>query len=247
MKISSKPELISKDHYLLKIKHEGLKFLPGQFVSIKVNHGTDPLLRRPFSIFDSSEQELKVIFKVAGKATAILRDSALPENTDISGPYGKGFTIHENKNVLLIGGGVGNAPLHFLANELRKKNCTVSYIYGSRSTEYTYCRHEFKTCSDSTFYMTDDGSDGEKGFVTDKLKSLIAAGKFDFIYVCGPDVMMKACAEIINSSGIDGELSMENYFGCGIGICSGCTVKTIHGNKRACVDGPVFNIREIVF
>ncbi|MBN1499731.1 MAG: dihydroorotate dehydrogenase electron transfer subunit [Spirochaetes bacterium] len=246
MKLISKPEKISKDHYLLKIQYQGSDPIPGQFVSIKVNEGTDPLLRRPFSIFDYSENELKIVFKVAGKATSILQNSALPENTDISGPYGKGFTPLENSKVLLIGGGVGNAPLHYLSNKLRKTGCNVTYIYGSRSAEYIYCRDDFHKCSDSTYYMTDDGTDGEKGFVSEKLSQLIKKEFFDFAYICGPSPMMKLCADILKAQNINGEVSLENYFGCGIGICSGCTVKTVNGNRRACIDGPVFNINEIL-
>jgi dihydroorotate dehydrogenase electron transfer subunit len=246
MKLIKKPEEISKEHYLLTIEHSGKKPLPGQFISIKVNKGTDPLLRRPFSVFDYYDNTIEVVMKIEGKATSIIRDSALDTNTDITGPFGKGFTIRENSNALLIGGGVGNAPLHYLSKTLQKSGTKTTYIYGSRSSQFIYCRDHFNQCSDDILHMTDDGTEGEKGFVTQKAEKLLKTNKYDVIYICGPTIMMKACADILKKLSIYTEVSLENYFGCGIGICSGCTVKTINGNKRACFDGPVFNVNEII-
>lgn len=246
MKIIDIPEKISEDHYLLKIKYKGPVPQCGQFINIKVNKQTDPLLRRPFSVFDYNGDILEVIMKIEGKATSMIRDANSLSSIDISGPFGKGFTIVKDARALLIGGGVGNAPLHYLSKILQQNDTETTFVYGSRSFEYTYCRSHFKQCSDSIIHMTDDGTEGEKGFVTKKAEELLKSNKFDIAYICGPTPMMKACVEITKKYSLDSEISLENYFGCGIGICNGCTVKTIHGNKRACVDGPVFNSKEII-
>jgi dihydroorotate dehydrogenase electron transfer subunit len=232
-----KPENISKNHYLLKIKDEKIS-LPGQFINIRVEDNFDPLLRRPFSIYNQTDDIMEVVVNVVGKGTKIISEYR-PGTIDIIGPTGSGFTILKDKNVLLIGGGVGNAPLYYLAKELKKSNCNITYIYGSRSNEFIYMKDAFSSISNNFFIMTDDGSMGEKGLVTDKAAKLLSSTKYDMIYTCGPGPMMKALLNISRDTDI--EVSVENYFGCGVGICSGCAVETNDGFKRACVEGPVFN------
>lgn len=246
MKVISAPHKLCKGHYLIKIEYAG-ESVPGQFVSFKLNGFTDPLIRRPFSIFSREDECIEVVFKDAGRVTSVLKDMKDFSSVDVSGPYGKGFTIKEDENVLLIGGGVGNAPLHYLSRELRRKNNKTTFIYAARSQEFIYCEDRFCTESNEIMYVTDDGSFGDKGYAAEKLKAALKAGNFDRAYICGPTVMMKTCAEVLIESGIPFELSLENYFGCGIGICSGCSVDTADGRKRACVDGPVFDGRKILY
>jgi dihydroorotate dehydrogenase electron transfer subunit len=232
-----KPQEIAKDHFLLKIQTEE-QSLPGQFINVKVSGDTDPLLRRPFSIYDHNDSTLSIVIKVIGKGTKLLSRHQ-PGDIDILGPLGKGFTIVEKKNVLLAGGGVGNAPLLYLARELKKKENRIHYIYGSKSKDYMYGADQFEETADSIIYTTDDGSFGRKGFVNDTAVELLKNEQIDLIYTCGPTPMMKGLVSIAGEIPI--EVSLENYFGCGIGLCVGCTVETSEGFKRACIDGPVFS------
>jgi dihydroorotate dehydrogenase electron transfer subunit len=237
--LAAPPENIAENHFLLKIKNDAVPE-PGQFINIRVSTGTDPLIRRPFSIYDYNDSIMEVVIQKVGKGTELL-STAIPGPMDIIGPLGHGFTLLENSNVLLIGGGVGNAPLLYLARELKRKNNTVTCIYGARSSSFIYGIERFKEHCDSLITMTDDGSAGKKGLVTEPAKELLQEQKFDMIYTCGPTPMMRAIADIATTTGTPIEVSLENYFGCGMGLCAGCTVDTIHGYKRACVDGPVMD------
>ena len=237
--LKSSPETVSRDHVLLTLTETGRIPLPGQFVNIRVNKGTDPLLRRPFSIFDFTNNRMEIVVRIIGKGTSLLA-SALPGEMDILGPLGKGFTIEKNKHVLLVGGGVGNAPLMYLARVLKENGCDVTFLYGARSKEYIYLADRFRSASNRFMVVTDDGTEGEKGFVTDVADKLLKSEKFDRIYTCGPTAMMRVLWEKVNGK-VPLEISVENYFGCGVGLCVGCTVQTSCGFQRACMEGPVFD------
>lgn len=243
MKLIGKAENLCEDHYLMKLTHEGDAPLPGQFVNIKATGFTDPLLRRPISIFDYSNKKIELIFREVGRVTSFMKDHATAGLLDITGPFGKGFTVEKNSNALLVGGGVGNAPLHYLSKLLRANGSKVTYIYGARSASLIYCKEKFCTECDSLSIMTDDGSEGDKGFVTHKLEEILKMQTFDRAYICGPTPMMRNSMKLLSVTKIPVEVSLENYFGCGIGICSGCSIDTTLGKKRACVDGPVFDGR----
>jgi dihydroorotate dehydrogenase electron transfer subunit len=238
--VVSPVEAQSEGHYLIRIQTGVENAHPGQFVSLRpVTAETDPFLRRPFSIFDFNDGVFDLIFQVVGKGTSILADYKHNE-IDIIAPLGSGFTIVKNKKVLLVGGGAGNAPLYYLSRVLRESGCTVTQIYGSRTRTVIYCRDKFCSSCNEVIFTTDDGSEGEKGFVTDTVKRLLSETQYDMIYVCGPKPMMKGLAPIIKEHNIPSEFSLENYFGCGTGICYGCTIETREGNRRVCKDGPVF-------
>ncbi len=243
--VLEKPQEVSRDHFLISIRSTGEIPQPGQFVNIKISGNSDPLLRRPFSIFNHYDNIIELIIKIAGKGTKYLCENLKPGEIDMIAPLGKGFSICENKNVLLIGGGVGNAPLYYLARALRSKNNTIDYIYASRSKEYIYKKNEFKSVPDNFYLSTDDGTDGIKGLAADLAEEITDRKKFDNIYICGPTPMMKSIVNKIIDSKAYIEASLENYFGCGIGLCSGCSVETKTGNKRACIDGPAFDARII--
>lgn len=240
-----KPEAVSKDHYLLKLKIGGSHTEPGQFINIKVSDGTDPLLRRPFSIFDADGDTLSIIIRVIGKGTALL-SGMQPGEVDIIGPTGTGFTLENGKNILLVGGGVGNAPLFYLMRELKKRGNRITYIYCARNSDYVFEKGRYSELADEFILTTDDGSDGVKGFATVVMADKISMPGYDRIYCCGPDPMMERVVALADS-GSPVEVSVENYFGCGVGICVGCTVDTVTGYKRACIDGPVFDGRTILW
>jgi dihydroorotate dehydrogenase electron transfer subunit len=239
-----KPLEVCKDHYLLKIDINQKSSHPGQFVNIKIGE-TVPLLRRPFSIFDHTDNIIEIILKVVGKGTEILKNITKTGYLDVMAPLGNGFSIPEKKHSLLIGGGVGNAPLYYLAKKLKSKNNIVHYLYASRSKEYIFKEIEYQSVSDKFQITTDDGSYGRKGLAGDITQELSRADKFDVIYTCGPTAMMAGIVDIFKKFNLPIEVSLENYFGCGIGLCSGCAVETTEGIKRACVDGPAFDGRYI--
>jgi len=229
----------SEGHYLISIKTDYSQIFPGQFVSLRVHDKYDPFLRRPFSIFDFNNGVIDVLFQEIGRGTSMLSHYKEPL-IDIIAPLGKGFTLVDNKKVLMIGGGAGNAPLYFLSRILKERGCAVTQIYGSRTRSVIYCKDKFCSSCDEVIFTTDDGSEGEKGFVTHAAQRLLTERSFDMIYICGPDPMLKSLAPLIEKSKIKCEVSLENYFGCGTGICYGCTIRTPDGNRRVCKDGPVF-------
>lgn len=240
-----KPEIVAADHYLLKLKMKNASFRPGQFINIKTSEGTDPLLRRPFSIFDADGENFTIVVRVIGRGTELIC-GMYPGEIDVIGPSGNGFTEEKGKNVLLVGGGVGNAPLFYLMRELKAAGSRVTYIYCSRSKNFVFERERYRALADEFILTTDDGSDGVRGFATDVMADRISMKGYDRIYTCGPNPMMEKVVRLADSS-TPVEVSVENYFGCGVGLCVGCTVDTVSGYKRACVDGPVFDGRAVLW
>lgn len=235
------PKEIAKDHFLLRMDVPDLNSAPGQFINIRIGHQTDPLLRRPFSIHNEGNGIMEIIFKVVGRGTEMLRDCIHGSTIDIMAPLGKGFTLLDRGRALLVGGGVGNAPLYYLAKKLKGKGIHVSYLFGARSKDHIYLRERYQSSADDFIMATDDGSEGRRGMVSDISRDILRKETFDRIYLCGPTGMMKAMAAVLADFLTPFEVSVENYFGCGIGLCSGCTLETVDGMKRACVDGPVFD------
>lgn len=160
-------------------------------------------------------------------------------------PLGNSFSIPEKKtNTLLVGGGVGTAPLLFLGKKLSEKGYKPAFLLGGRTESDILQLSDFEQYGD-VYCTTEDGSFGEKGFVTGH--SVLQKNRFDFIYTCGPKPMMVAVAKHANSNGIDCEASLENLMACGFGACLCCIEKTVRGNVCTCTEGPVFNIKELTW
>jgi dihydroorotate dehydrogenase electron transfer subunit len=244
-KLLKLPELVAKDHYMMTIKMDCPSIKPGQFVNIRTNEGTDPLLRRPFSVYDAEGDVIRVVIRVIGRGTEMLCRME-PGEINLLAPLGNGFIIENSGEVLLVGGGVGNAPLLYLARELKKAGSRVTYIYCARGKEYIFGENDFRSAVDELIIATDDGSAGLKGFATDVAANIISSDKFSKIYCCGPDPMMEKTVKLAHAAA-SVEVSVENYFGCGVGICMGCAVDTTDGYVRACVDGPVLDGRKIIW
>jgi dihydroorotate dehydrogenase electron transfer subunit len=240
-----KPREVARGHFLLRIDIGTAASAPGQFANIRINGSLDPLLRRPFSIHDHNGTVIDVVVRVVGKGTAWLWDHAKPGEMDVLAPLGNGFTPIEKGTALLVGGGVGNAPLYYLARRLRERGTRVCYVYGARSEDCVFLRERYAGAADELHIVTDDGSCGEKGFSTDAAGRLAEETDFDAVYACGPAPMMAGTAAVFMKTKALLQVSMENYFGCGVGLCSGCTVETVSGNRRACIDGPVLDGRSI--
>ncbi len=236
--LKEKPIPVSEDHHLLLLESGTHDSAPGQFINIRVSRHYDPLLRRPFSIFSHAGTEIGIIVKTVGRGTALLARSE-PGGLDAIGPLGRGFTQVSGQRVLIAGGGVGNAPLFYLAGRLLESGCDVTFLFGARSAAHIFLEDRFREAATRLIIATDDGSAGEKGMVAGIASRLLAQERYHRIYACGPTPMMKAIVSLARDIPI--EVSVENYFGCGTGLCSGCSIDTDRGPRRACLDGPVFD------
>ncbi len=240
--IETKP--VAHNHYLLTLHTDSTQSAPGQFINIKVNTTTDPLIRRPFSIFDHDASTLTIVVRVVGSGTQLIVNLK-PGPIDCIGPFGKGFSLVAGKKALLVGGGVGNAPLYYLSKKLVALHTQVTYIYGARTASDIFLLDSFRELSNTMIVTTDDGSAGSKGNPVEAAKDIVAKNEFDIVYTCGPEIMMKRLTQELSHMNI--EASLERYFGCGIGLCSGCAVATNQGYKRACIDGPVFDAHTVLW
>ena len=248
---------ISKDNYLLKVKSENLlgkKIIPkiGQFYMINCGK-SENILRRPISLHSYNEEngELPFYCKVVGKGSSELTKFKKNNLLDIQGPLGNGFTIdYENKNIVIIGGGVGLAPLKELVNKMKKNN-KIIFIAGARNREEIKIVDNFNISEIDDIELnlcTDDGSVGEKSFTTYILNNIIKnkKNKIDIIYACGPHKMLELVGQIANENNIICELSLEERMACGVKACVGCSIRTLEGMKKVCYDGPIFDSKLIL-
>jgi dihydroorotate dehydrogenase electron transfer subunit len=226
--------------------------LPGQFVNIKVADSLEPLLRRPFSIERTSGSKIEILYEVLGKGTQVLSRRQSGEFLNVIGPLGNGFDYRPStvahRRPILIAGGMGVAPLAFLAEKLTKLETLV--LIGAKTNSQILCEKEFKDLGCNVKIATDDGSRGFKGKVTELLKRVLrtADNKQQItIYACGPRPMLKEISCLSKQYSIPAQVSLEEHMACGIGACFGCAVNTIDGYKRACKDGPVFKAEEITW
>jgi len=228
--------------------------LPGQFVEIKCSESHDPLLRRPISFHRVSPEHetFELLYEVVGKGTELLTKYFVGEEIDVLGPLGEGFKVDPAKNIhILVGGGMGIAPLRALADSTKGKALYI--LMGFKNKECVVCEEEIRKITDQVVVSTDDGSYGKKGFVSDVLLNLLenTLTTKDFglttVYACGPKAMLKAVAEIAFQKKIDCQVSMEERMACGIGACKGCAIMTKNGYKMVCKDGPVFEADKILW
>lgn len=221
--------------------------LPGQFVNIKVSDGIEPLLRRPLSLHGTEGSRVRLFYEVLGRGTQILSSRKPGELLDVIGPLGNGFPVLKQAPIL-VAGGMGVAPLVFLAKKIRSSKPLV--LIGARTKRNILCAQEFKALGCIVKIATDDGSAGFKGRVTELLVQVLRqapSAKRLAIYACGPRPMLKAVAAIACENNIDSWFSLEEHMACGIGACLGCVVSTKSGYKRVCKDGPVFSGRELTW
>ena len=236
---------------------------PGQFVMVRINAAIDPLLRRPFGIFDvgihtpdyagaTPQPYFEILYRVVGKGTTMLAGLHETDQLDVLGPLGKGFDLGiagEEKQI--VGGGVGLAPLYMLAKELVIKS-SVRLFAGGRTRDDILCITEFERLGVECYVATEDGSLGKCGLVTEALVGSLAKtdGKTS-IYACGPHGMLKAVAGIAAERDINCQVSLEGYMACGVGACLGCVTP---GNNHTadtpdfrcvCAEGPVFDGKEL--
>lgn len=227
----------------IKLTHE---ITPGQFVQIEVPDSKTTFLRRPISVnfVDEETGEIWLLVRKAGAGTAKLVASKPGDVYNVILPLGRGFTVLDEAprgKVLLVGGGVGVAPLLYLGKALAEKGVSVDFVLGARSASDLLELDEFEKYG-HLHISTEDGSAGEKGFVT---QNSVFDGEISHIASCGPTPMMKAVAKIAKSKGVDCEVSLENMMACGLGACLCCVEDTDKGNVCVCTYGPVFNINQL--
>ncbi len=224
------------------------EMLPGQFAEIRVDGSNTTFLRRPISInyVDRKTNEVWFLVQLVGDGTRKLATVQKGDTVNVVMPLGNGFTLPDtaDKKVLLVGGGVGTAPMLYLGEALLKMGCKPVFLLGARSKNDLLQLDQFAAFGD-VYTTTEDGSMGEKGYVT--MHSVLQNQKFDMIYTCGPKPMMMAVAKYAKANGIECEVSLENTMACGVGACLCCVEKTDEGHVCVCKEGPVFNIKKLLW
>ena len=217
---------------------------PGLFVQVEVPNSKSTYLRRPISInyVDYANNQLWLLVRKAGEGTSSLMKLAESDVVNLMLPLGNGFTIFPGETMLLIGGGVGVAPLLYLGKKAKEAGANVKFLLGARTENDLLELEQFEAVGD-VFVSTENGGKGEKGFVTQH--SVLNSGSFSRIACCGPMPMMKAVAKIAKDKSIECEVSLENVMACGLGACLCCVEDTVEGNVCVCKEGPVFNIKRL--
>ena len=238
----------AKSTYLLLQSDEPLEEIKaGQFVQVRVDDAQHTYLRRPISIHDVDYQNRTITLLVqrVGEGSNKIADTELNDTLNIIYPLGNGFTIPEkNQNAILVGGGIGIAPLYYLVKMLKEKGIEPQFLLGGRSKSDLIMLEDFESVG-KVYITTNDGSLGEEGFVTQH--SIWKEKKFDMIYTCGPKPMMMALTKMARENNIDCEVSLENLMACGLGACLCCVENTIEGHVCVCKEGPVININKLLW
>ena len=219
--------------------------IPGQFVQVRVDNSPTTYLRRPISIHDvdAANNEISLLVQMVGEGTLHLGASSIGDRINLVLPLGNGYTLPEKEeSVLLVGGGVGVAPLYYLAKCMKAKGVKPTFLLGGKKHADLVRLDAYRTLGE-TLVTTEDGSLGEKGMVT--MHSAWKERTFDKIYVCGPKRMMMAVADIAKSNDVWCEVSLEHLMACGLGACLCCVEDTVDGNLCVCKEGPVFNTRRL--
>ncbi|MFH1245248.1 MAG: dihydroorotate dehydrogenase electron transfer subunit [Candidatus Omnitrophota bacterium] len=246
---------------------------PGQFVHLRCQEGPEPLLRRPLSFHRIYQDKFEVLYRIAGRGTALLAKKQEGDTIDVIGPLGKGFvfpsTVHREpqtanrkpQTAILVAGGMGAAPLLALAEALAGgKNALpdeqeIIILLGAKTKTELLCEKTFKELGCDVRVATDDGTKGHKGFVTELFKEVLQSTINNIrtgdkpvpaiIYACGPHPMLKEVARISMKFDVPAQGALEEKMACGVGACLGCVVETSQGYQRVCKDGPVFDLSEI--
>ncbi len=218
--------------------------VPGQFVNVQVCRNTAPLLRRPFGVAGVNKVQgyFTMIYRIIGEATHILAEVCTGNELSIVGPLGHGFDMSAKKP-LLVGGGLGLAPLLFLAEGFGSNVSDI--LMGGRTKEELFWTKLYNGLCKNVYLTTDDGSAGIKGTVMALLPHLLTEGGYDCVYVCGPVPMMRAVAAACVEADVKCQVSLEKYMACGLGACLSCACEGIGKRIKVCKDGPVFWAEEV--
>ncbi len=255
---------VGPEHFLMRVYVPQLTKLakPGRFVHIRCSSGMDPLLRRPISLhgIDYGKGTISLLYQVVGTGTRMLAEMSPGDGIDLMGPLGNGFTIPDGINkALVVGGGIGVAPLFPLVQSLKHYGIEQTVLLGARSAAFVIGREQLESLGVKVKIATDDGSFGYQGFVTGLAEDVIPAAKPDYFFACGPYPMLKGLISLTKGFGLSGQVSLEEYMGCGVGACLACVCKNRTGGgteqpasaggfeyKKVCTDGPVFEASEVI-
>jgi dihydroorotate dehydrogenase electron transfer subunit len=219
---------------------------PGEFLMVRCSDDQDPLLRRPFSVHRVIDGvEVVVLYNVVGRGTWLLSQIREGDRVDLLGPLGEGFRLDRaSRRILLVAGGVGIAPLVFLANVALEEGREVVMLVGAPTASLVYPRSLLPSAA-RVVTATEDGSEGRRGLATDMMCELV--DDVDQVFACGPVGMYRSMAEQTCLEGKPVQVSLEAIMGCGVGACYGCTIRTGSVLRQVCRDGPVFELGDIVF
>jgi dihydroorotate dehydrogenase electron transfer subunit len=214
----------------------------GQFYMVDAGTTLEPLLKRPFCFFMRSGDGIRILYRVRGKGTELIKDLKEGDEVDIIGPLGKSWPAASGKKPLVVAGGVAIASVFPLINRLKGRAVVV---YGAKDRDELVMVDELRTLSKELHISTDNGSLGIQGTVLDVLNEL-SPGADTVLYACGPRAMTSAVVEYANTRGLKGYVSLEEFMACGIGACMGCVADTKKGYRRVCKEGPIFKLEEII-
>lgn len=241
---------IAKDVYEMLLSGDSSDITrPGQFINIKLEGF---YLRRPISVCDWSDGKIRIIYKVVGEGTEYMSRLKEGEALTVLTALGNGYSLEElhsrlsgahETRIILAGGGVGVPPLYGLAKRLSEAGIKPDVALGFNGAEDVFYKSEFEDLGLKVSITTMDGSMGIKGVVTDAMRNADGSARYDYVFTCGPEPMLKAVYEAVP----EGQFSFEARMACGFGACMGCSCKTKYGNKRICKDGPVLMREEIVW
>lgn len=238
-------------HLVLDAPATSAAAAPGQFVHLRVPALEETALRRPFSIFEARDGKLEILYKEVGRGTAAMGLIRAGDEVSMLGPLGHGFPLKCSGAPLLAGGGFGVAPLCFLARKLKEAGLEPVLFAGGRTKSDLLALDRFAALGVETRTATNDGSAGVKGLVTDPLDEELAQARSEGrrfeLFACGPDPMLKAVAMRATGTGAPGWISMDRHMICGVGACYACIQKTVRGNSRCCIEGPVFAAADLVW
>jgi dihydroorotate dehydrogenase electron transfer subunit len=264
---------LARDTYRVRVRCPEIarRVLPGQFVMLRLPGSNDPLLGRPLAVYDvvldaaGQPVGLDIVYLVVGKMTGQLAQIAPGSLLEAWGPLGNGFPPIETEHLVIVAGGIGQTPFLMLAQEYLGQRrfgdpprgvapaAKVTFCYGARSKEYLAGVDDFQRLGVDVHLATDDGSVGHHGLVTELIRPVVESspGKCRLV-CCGPEAMMKAVAATAAELGVDCQVSLETPMACGIGVCFSCVAKVRDASggwdyRRTCVEGPVFDARDIIF
>lgn len=248
-------KIVSDDYMVIRLQAGELaeQARPGQFVHIRIPGLEQSCLRRPFSIFNAKDGVLSILFKAVGRGTDMMRSLRPGQQLQVIGPLGNGFPLELSGVPLLVAGGYGVAPLYFLASRLNRSGVIV---VGGRSAVDILVTAEFEALGWRVAVATEDGSVGDKGYVTvpleRELTSAKTAGQDAVMFACGPDGMLRAVAELAHQNEVKAWLSLDKHMVCGVGACLACVQKLRREDGstwvgRVCHDGPIFEAASIIW
>ncbi|MDP2337960.1 MAG: dihydroorotate dehydrogenase electron transfer subunit [Bacteroidota bacterium] len=240
---------LNKDNFRLVLQSPQpvSDLFPGQFINVEIKEASEIFLRRPFSILDVNynQHTISLLVKILGRGSKKLTETIAGQTINAIFPLGKSFTLPDKSDrILLIGGGSGVAPMLFLAKICGLDPANVTVLIGARSVSDHIDVSAYQQFG-QFFFATEDGSLGEKGYVTNHSVFSGELNQFSKIYTCGPDLMMKAIGRKAIEKNIFCEVSLENMMACGFGVCLCCVEDTKTGHKCVCTDGPVFNVNDL--